>query len=161
MGGLPPIFFTMKYLFIIFLMMTQAFANLDTEMPQILEFGRDEFHNQANYAPDGKRKLITKDFHDRVKNDATLLKYFFVNYLIYQFEHEYKNNSEFKDYLKKKFKTSSPTEAQQMTVKRMLSSLVFSDTTENLKFLFSDEFDTDSDEYFNQYLKKLDTVRFR
>lgn len=136
-------------------------ADIKTESDAISKFEKEEFLNDKNYTPKkpGTPPGLNKAFYDKVYNDPTLLKYFFVLSTHYQMLRKYKADKAFALALESKFGGKRMNQEQWQKVYDFYGDNILKESTADQKKAI--ESLAGSQAHFKKHLDLVNAASFK
>lgn len=136
-------------------------ADIKSEQAAIEKFEKEEFTNEKNYTrkKPGTPPGLNKAFFDKIQNDPTLIKYFFVLATHYQMLRKYKDDKAFALALESKFGGKKMNLAQWQKVYDFYGDNILKESVSDLKKALATP--AGSEAHFQKHLALLNAASFK
>lgn len=136
-------------------------ADIKTENAAIEKFEKEEFLNDNNYTAKkpGTPPGLNKPFYDKIRNDPTSLKYFFVLATHYQMLRKYQQDKAFALALESKFGGKKMNPAQWQKAYDFYGQNILKESNAELKKAI--ETPAGSQAHFQKHLNLLNAASFK
>lgn len=136
-------------------------ADIKTENAAIEKFEKEEFLNDKNYTfkKPGTPPGLNKPFYDKIHNDPTSLKYFFVLATHYQMVRKYKQDKAFALALESKFGGKKMNKAQWQKAYDFYGGNILKESNAELKKAI--ESPANSEAHFQKHVGLLNSASFK